>query len=112
MKSLPPNLSSLKNVTHVNISNNPFESFESVVASLQTLPNLKFLNVSLQQNEEVELVLKSFPGLAYLNDQGTFILSLMLLLQRSSAAILRTITKKSKNPLKKMMSSQKTKKNQ
>jgi len=65
-------MASLDKLHTVNINNNPFESFPSVVASLQTLPALKSLSLNLQKNEEVELVLTSLPNLELLNDQGCF----------------------------------------
>jgi hypothetical protein len=77
LRSLPSDLSSLKQLHSLHINNNLFEDFNELVKALQTLPSLKVLSLNLHHNEEVELVLNVLTNLQVLNDQGTLCVSIL-----------------------------------
>jgi Ca2+-binding EF-hand superfamily protein len=67
LENLPADLSFLKNLMTLDISNNLFSSLKSVLPSLRTLPNLRELHISLSNEEEEHELLTALPNLERLN---------------------------------------------
>ena len=81
LTSLPKNLSSFKNLTSLDISNNPIIDvkiikiymkfqFEKIGKSLSTLPKLKELRIDLPTIDNVKTILSNLPNLQILNDKS------------------------------------------
>lgn len=68
IERLPRDLSCLKFLQKLDISNNLLESISQVLPGLKSLPSLKDLNITLNTQEEEDLLLASLPSLIRLND--------------------------------------------
>ena len=68
LETLPKDLSSLKILKKLDISNNMIESITSIISSLKSLNGLTELNITLNTQEEEEILLSSLPNLIRLND--------------------------------------------
>lgn len=68
LESLPRDLSKLKLLKKLDISNNMIELLSSILPGLKSLPSLIDLNITLNTPEEEELLLASLPNLLRLND--------------------------------------------
>lgn len=67
LRTLPSDMSGLQKVEYLDLRNNLFESAQSVLAGLFSLPNLKHLYITLDEKEEDEIIislsnLESFNG--------------------------------------------------
>ena len=59
----------LRNLTELNINNNSFESFPTLINNIKQLPSLQSLTLNLERNEEVKYLLENIPALQKLNGQ-------------------------------------------
>ena len=66
---LPPDLSRLKNLVFLDLSNNPISDYQKVGKSLSTINNLQQLRIDLTTVENVEIILRHLPNLKMLNDK-------------------------------------------
>lgn len=71
MTKLPKNLSNLKNLTELDLINNPLKDFGHTIECLSSLPKLKNLKINIDKQEEALLVLQLLPNLKNLNDKPT-----------------------------------------
>lgn len=67
IKRLPKDMSILKNIQRLDISNNLFEDVESAFGSLNTMPNLRELNISFAPSELKQSIEFYLPKLEVLN---------------------------------------------
>ena len=65
--SLPKDMSQLKTLNTLNLSNIFFNDFEQVIASIATLPALKSIYINLQEEDQVDIIMRALPELEYLN---------------------------------------------
>ena len=66
---LPPDLSQLKNLVFLDLSNNPISDYHKVGKSLSTINNLQQLRIDLTTVDNVEIILRNLPNLKMLNDK-------------------------------------------
>ena len=66
---LPPDLSQLKNLVFLDLSNNPISDYQKVGKSLSTINNLQQLRIDLTTVDNVEIILRNLPNLKMLNDK-------------------------------------------
>ena len=52
LKQLPPDLSSLKNLETLNVTNNLISNLDACIKSLQTIKNLRYLSLTLKDKED------------------------------------------------------------
>ena len=67
LETLPKDLSKLKALEKLDISNNLIESIEIILPGLASLRNLIELHITLQTENDEEILIKSLPGLINLN---------------------------------------------
>jgi hypothetical protein len=66
---LPPDLSQLRNLVFLDLSNNPISDYHKVGKSLSTINNLQQLRIDLTTVDNVEIILRNLPNLKMLNDK-------------------------------------------
>jgi Leucine-rich repeat (LRR) protein len=69
LKQLPEDLSALRSLESLDLSNNLFVNINSVITALQSLPNLVSLSYPLSSKEEENLLTLGLPKLKYLNNK-------------------------------------------
>lgn len=69
LKALPDDLSILRQLESLDISNNMFTDIAQVAAALSTLPNLVNLNYQAQTMEEEVFLMNSLKNLEYYNNR-------------------------------------------
>lgn len=69
IKRLPKDMSILKNISRLDVSNNLFEDIESTLASLNSMPNLTELNISYAPSELRQSIEFYLPKLEVLNSK-------------------------------------------
>ena len=52
LKKFPPDLSSLKNLETLNVTNNLISNLDACIKSLQTIQNLRYLSLTLKDKED------------------------------------------------------------
>ena len=68
---LPLDLSNLKNLNILDITDIQFDDLEAVAHSLASLPNLTNLNINLSSQNEALVILENLPKLLFLNGKST-----------------------------------------
>ena len=70
LKQLPSDLSSLKNLETLNVTNNLISNLDACMKSLQTIQNLRYLSLTLKDKEDENNVIKLLPNLRSINNRG------------------------------------------
>ena len=67
LETLPKDLSRLKNLEKLDISNNLIDKIDSIIPGLRSLPKLNELHVTLQNHQDETLIISKLPQLYNLN---------------------------------------------
>lgn len=71
LETIPKDLSKLKTLEKLDISNNLIDSIESIIPGLSSLPKLQELHITLQTSDDEQNLLQNLPNLLNLN--GNFL---------------------------------------
>ncbi|CAG9317864.1 unnamed protein product [Blepharisma stoltei] len=67
LTSIPDDLSQLKTLEHLDISNNLFSAVQDIIPGLSSLPSLIELNITLLQEEDEQILIEALPNLQKIN---------------------------------------------